>query len=78
MSSLPKWLSDKRIDREEKEDDNNHPLIQLCESEERTPFEKDMDAIVHYSAFRRLAHKTQVMLNPHFDFPRTRLIHSII
>jgi predicted deoxyguanosinetriphosphate triphosphohydrolase len=77
MNSLPKWLSDKRIGLEKKVDDEKHPLKCICGSEERSPFEKDIDAIVHFSAFRRLAHKTQVMLNPHFDFPRTRLIHSI-
>ena len=45
--------------------------------DERTPFLKDFGTIIYKSQFRRLSNKTQVFLNPEYDFPRTRLTHSI-
>ncbi len=43
---------------------------------ERTCFERDRDRIVHSTAFRRLAGKTQVVVYPR-DHQRTRLTHAI-
>lgn len=43
---------------------------------ERTCFERDRDRIVHSTAFRRLAGKTQVVVYPK-DHQRTRLTHAI-
>lgn len=43
---------------------------------ERTCFERDRDRIVHSTAFRRLAGKTQVVVYPS-DHQRTRLTHAI-
>jgi len=43
---------------------------------ERTCFERDRDRIVHGTAFRRLAGKTQVFVLPE-DHQRTRLTHAI-
>ncbi|MFZ1412807.1 MAG: HD domain-containing protein [Micropruina sp.] len=43
---------------------------------ERTCFERDRDRIVHSSAFRRLAGKTQVVVFP-TDHQRTRLSHAL-
>ena len=43
---------------------------------ERTCFERDRDRIVHSTAFRRLAGKTQVVVFP-TDHQRTRLTHAI-
>lgn len=42
----------------------------------RTCFERDRDRILHASAFRRLAGKTQVFILPE-DHQRTRLTHAI-
>jgi dGTPase len=47
------------------------------ESATRTAFQRDRDRIVHSSAFRRLAHKTQVFVHHEGDHFRTRLTHTI-
>lgn len=52
-------------------------LVPEPESPTRTPFQRDRDRIVHSTAFRRLAHKTQVFLYHEGDHFRTRLTHTI-
>lgn len=43
----------------------------------RSPYQRDHDRIVHSSAFRRLAHKTQVFTGYQGDYHRSRLTHTL-
>ncbi len=43
----------------------------------RTEYQRDRDRIVHSTAFRRLMHKTQVLVTQTNDHHRTRLTHTL-
>ena len=47
------------------------------EEDVRTCYQRDIDRIVHWKAFRRLVHKTQVFLRPEGDHYRTRMTHTL-
>jgi dGTPase len=52
-------------------------LIPERPSPTRTDFRRDCDRIIHSTAFRRLAHKTQVFVFHEGDHYRTRLTHTL-
>jgi dGTPase len=47
------------------------------QSDDRSPYQRDRDRVVHCSAFRKLQYKTQVFVTREGDFYRTRLTHSL-
>ena len=52
-------------------------LFPEADSPTRTHYQRDRDRIIHSTAFRRLAHKTQVFVPHEGDHYRTRLTHTI-
>jgi len=52
-------------------------LVPEPPSRTRSEFQRDRDRVLHSTAFRRLAHKTQVFVPLDGDHFRTRLTHSI-
>ena len=47
------------------------------EHPQKLAFQRDRDRIIHAKAFRRLKHKTQVLVSPKGDHFRDRLTHSL-
>ena len=52
-------------------------LVPEPASATRSDFRRDCDRIIHSTAFRRLAHKTQVFVFHEGDHYRTRLTHTL-
>mgnify|MGYP001190351603 CR=1 FL=1 len=59
------------------EADQERWVAEAPKSRERTAFERDRARLVHSSALRRLADKTQVLGPATDDFVRTRLTHTL-
>ena len=59
------------------EADTQRRVIEPIKETVRSPFARDRARVLHSSALRRLAAKTQVMLAGQSDFPRTRLTHTL-
>jgi dGTPase len=57
--------------------DSRGRVVEEAEHGFRSPYQRDRDRLVHAAAFRRLEHKTQVLLNEHGDHYRTRLTHTL-
>jgi dGTPase len=58
-----------RLSRGRRHEEPAHPF--------RTLYQRDRDRIVHSTAFRRLMHKTQVLVTQTNDHHRTRLTHTL-
>jgi dGTPase len=58
-------------------DDSRGRLYPEASSPTRNAFRRDCDRIIHSTAFRRLAHKTQVFVFHEGDHFRTRLTHTL-
>jgi dGTPase len=58
-----------RLSRGRRHPEEPHPF--------RSLYQRDRDRLVHSTAFRRLMHKTQVLVAPPNDHHRTRLTHTL-
>jgi dGTPase len=59
------------------EHDTARLVLEPVKESVRSAFARDRARVLHSSALRRLAAKTQVMLAGEQDFPRTRLTHTL-
>jgi dGTPase len=59
------------------EHDVARPVVEPVKENIRSAFARDRARVLHSSALRRLAAKTQVQLAGVADFPRTRLTHTL-
>lgn len=75
-AARPSVLSDLRTPETAPYTDRRHAAARGGD-DPRSAFAHDRDRIIHADAFRRLQHKTQVMVVSEGDFFRTRLTHTL-
>lgn len=69
QAMLAPYAAFSRLSRGRRHAEPSHPY--------RSPYQRDRDRIVHSTAFRRLMHKTQVLVTQINDHHRTRLTHTL-
>src|SRR6186997_387687 len=70
-------LAQPRVEWASKAEESRGRLVDEPASGTRSAFRRDADRIIHASAFRRLAYKTQVFVFHEGDHFRTRLTHTL-